>query len=252
METLKTISTLQETKKAESFTAFENLYLQVREKEKRINTDEETAMLPSVSSQHLYFKEWKLRGYSFKKLVQYLKNKNRLLNILEVGCGNGWLSAGLAATVPGTITGIDINSSELEQAKRVFGEKENLKFLQGDIQNQFLPDNFFDIIVFAASVQYFPSLKRIIQTAQQHLHPVGEIHILDSPFYKRSELEGAKDRTRKHYSSLGFSEMSSYYFHHCIDELKNFKYEILYNPDSLFNKFRRIKNPFYMIKIIQS
>ena len=118
-------------------------------------------MLPFVSSQHPYFKEWQFRAYSCKKLVQYLKNKNRQLNILEVGCGNGWLSAMLASTIPGTVTGIDINGTELEQAKRVFGEKENLTFLHSDIQNELLPNNFFDIIVFAATVQYFPFLQSL-------------------------------------------------------------------------------------------
>ena len=252
MQSLNTILPGQSSNEIENNSAFEQMYQKVREKEKRNYTDEEVANLPDIAPHHPFHKEWQLRAFSCNKQIEYLKNMNRPLEILEVGCGNGWLSAKLADMLQASVTGIDINSPELEQAKKVFGKKENLNFLLCDIQSELLQDKLFDVIVFAASIQYFTLLKKIIENAQQHLRLNGEILIIDSNFYKRTELEAAKQRTRNYYDSLGFPEMSKYYFHHCIDDLKIFNYEVLYNPDSILNKLLRNKNPFYLIKILSS
>src|SRR5882757_2465665 len=75
----------------------------------------------------------------------------------------------------------------------------------------------FDCIVFAASIQYFPSLKKALYKTLSCLKPGGEIHVLDTPFYKPENLERAKRQTLAYYTSFGYPEMADYYFHHCID-----------------------------------
>ncbi|MEI9943399.1 MAG: hypothetical protein WDN26_04195 [Chitinophagaceae bacterium] len=50
-----------------------------------------------------------------------------------------------------------------------------------------LKDRQFDIIIFAAAIQYFPSLAGIINTALDLLKEDGEIHIIDSHFYHSDE-----------------------------------------------------------------
>jgi len=52
---------------------FETIYTQLRQKERRIYTDEEVAQLPSISPTHIHFKEWLVRKHSSQKLVTYLK-----------------------------------------------------------------------------------------------------------------------------------------------------------------------------------
>ena len=96
MSLLKTIFPPQTATEEINLSAFETLYLRVREKEKRIYTDEQTARLPQISQQHPHYKEWLIREQSCNKLLQYIKKKECQLDILEVGCGNGWLSAQLA------------------------------------------------------------------------------------------------------------------------------------------------------------
>ena len=71
---------------------FESLYIQLREKEGRIYPDEEVAQLPVTSSTHPHYKEWLIRKESSQKLVSWLKKKKKPLDMLEIGCGNGWLS----------------------------------------------------------------------------------------------------------------------------------------------------------------
>jgi 2-polyprenyl-3-methyl-5-hydroxy-6-metoxy-1,4-benzoquinol methylase len=75
---------------------FERLYIALREQEQRLYTDEQVRQLPDIDPSHLHYKEWKIRKHSAERLISYLNKKKRRLNILEIGCGNGWLSAQLA------------------------------------------------------------------------------------------------------------------------------------------------------------
>jgi ubiquinone/menaquinone biosynthesis C-methylase UbiE len=171
------------------------------------------------------------------------------LNILDVGCGNGWLCHHLSKIPGSNIAGIDTNRTELNQAKRVFDRIENVEFFYGGIDNERIRNEKFDAIIFAASIQYFPSLDSIIPAALRLLRPEGEIHILDSHFYKSSELEIARKRSFDYYHSLQFAEMTKYYFHHCVNELNLYHHKIFYNPDLFHNRFIKNKNPFPWICI---
>ena len=229
--------------------AFEKLYMQLRKKEQRLYTDEEVRHLPQIASTHPHFKEWLIRKRSCDRLIKYLGKKNKPLDLLEIGCGNGWLSAQLAKNTSGKVVGMDINKEELTQAARVFSDISNLRFISGDIRSAQLEHNSFDIIVFAASVQYFLSLKEIVESAFQCLRAGGEVHILDTVFYKKNDLDAARQRTKDYYTALGFPEASDYYYHHCIKDLENFSARILYDPLSWMHKFGKNKYPFFWVCI---
>jgi len=228
---------------------FEEQYISVRQKENRLYGDEQVKWLPEIGRSHPHYKEWQIRRNSSDKLIQHLSDKKRELNILEVGCGNGWLCSQLSKIPGSNVAGIDINKTELDQAKRVFDHIENLEFLNCEIVDKNIRNEKFDAIIFAASIQYFPSLNEILLIALQVLNPDGEIHILDSSFYKPFELEMARKRTIDYYRSIEFASMSKHYFHHCIDELKPFNYKIFHNPDLIINWLMRNKNPFHWICI---
>jgi SAM-dependent methyltransferase len=228
---------------------FQDLYISLRNSEKRMYSDEEVLQLPEVHDDHQYRDEWKMRKDSAKKLVNYLIKKNRPLKILEVGCGNGWLSNQLAGIKYTVVTGVDINLVELQQATRVFVLQDNLSFVYGDISAGLMTGEKFDIIVFAASVQYFQSFRGVMNIVLELLCDGGEIHILDSHFYAMENLEAARERSRVYFKEMGFENMSKLYFHHSFDELQAFNYEILYDPNALVNKFLGKKNPFNWICI---
>ena len=223
---------------------FEEKYIRLRQKENRLHTDAELKLLPLVPAAHPYASEWQMRKRSAARLVQWLTGKRKPLRILEAGCGNGWLSHQLSAVPQSVVTGSDINFTELEQAARVFADLPNLYFIYGDIRNSFFREQYFDVIVLAASIQYFPSLQGIISAALRLLTPGGELHILDTPFYRQDELPAACIRTADHFRNMGFPEMSEHYFHHSWDELKRFDYRLLYDPAALQHFFARQKNPF--------
>lgn len=230
-------------------TDFEEIYIAARTKENRLYTDAQVASLPVVEQTHIHYREWEIRKRSAEKLFSRLQQKNKSLNILEVGCGNGWFSAMLAGMDKAMVTGADINQTELEQAKRVFGNKKNLDFLPDDIREIELEENRFDVIIFAASIQYFESVEAIIQAALLLLNMDGEIHILDSHFYKEPEVEAAAARTLSYYSSLGHEEMADHYYHHAIGSMKKFNHTFLFDPASLKNKLFKRTGPFPWICI---
>ena len=72
------------------FQAFEKTYLEVRAFEKRIYSDEDLVDLPFLNGKGALSREWKKRAHSLEKVKIYLKDKRGKL--LEIGCGNGWLS----------------------------------------------------------------------------------------------------------------------------------------------------------------
>jgi ubiquinone/menaquinone biosynthesis C-methylase UbiE len=228
---------------------FEKKYISIRCMENRLYSDEEVAVLPVISPQHPHFAEWEIRRRSSQRLIQYLGGRKKWMNILEVGCGNGWLAHGLAGIPGAEVTGLDINFTELQQAARVFNDNDHLRFIYGDISSGMLQDKRFDVIVFAASIQYFPSLTEICCKCLKLLKPGGEIHLIDSPFYETGEMDAARERSFRYYDSLGYPEMSEYYFHHGIQELRVFNHRVRQNPNSLFNRLKQGGNRFYWVSI---
>jgi ubiquinone/menaquinone biosynthesis C-methylase UbiE len=204
--------------------------------------------LPFIETTHIYFNEWQVRNRSASRLIHYLENKNKPLVILEVGCGNGWLSGRLAALKNSTVTGIDINKAELNQARRVFSGMPNLYFAEGDLKSIAF-ENRFDTVIFAASIQYFPVLDQVIGEALSFLNKTGEIHILDSHFYHFKDLEDAKQRSQLYYRSIGYAEMAAFYFHHSLESLGSFNYKLLFNPFSLKNRVFSKNDPFPWLSI---
>jgi 2-polyprenyl-3-methyl-5-hydroxy-6-metoxy-1,4-benzoquinol methylase len=228
---------------------FETLYADVRKKEKRLYSLQQVAALPEVSPTHVHCGEWTTRKRSSERLISYLKSKQQHLKVLEIGCGNGWLSNKMATDVDAEVVGIDINKIELSQAKTLWSHKIELDFVYGDIRDNIFKQDHFDIIVFAASVQYFSSLSEILPMALSLLNAGGEIHIIDSKIYRTRELQAAIERTKNYYVKLGYPEMAEHYFHHSWQQLKPFNYTVLIDPSSFINKLLGKNNIFPWIKI---
>ena len=228
----------------------EEQYSGSRSRENRAYTDEEVAVLPDITTAHPHHQEWLVRQRSCHRLIDYLTFKEREMSILEIGCGNGWMSSQLAMVPGSKVVGLDLNLIGLQQAARVFDYQPNLKFMYGDFRSGILQGLSFDIIVFAASIQYFPSLRDILDAALEQLNRNGEIHILDTRFYQPKELEAARKDTAAYYASLGFSEMAKHVFHPCSRDLKPFNHRRLYNPRSFRNRLfgKKTECPWICVK----
>ncbi len=224
--------------------AFAQQYIAVRKAEDRLYKDDTVAQLPDIDSRHPHSREWAIRKKSCAALTTFLSKKNRPLTILEVGCGNGWLCNRLTHIPQAMVTGIDVNTTELRQATRIFGNLPNLSFANASLSD-FASSIKYDAIIFAASIQYFPSLSEIINMALQNTVPGGEVHILDSPFYKNEAAAmAAEERSIQHYQQLGYPEMAIYYFHHSSSDLPMQHTTVQYNPSHWRSRLNRPCNPF--------
>lgn len=218
---------------------FESAYLAVREKEGRLFSDVLVKNLPDTPRSHPLVREWQIRKESSQRLIGYLKKTNASKVILEIGCGNGWLSNRLSEISATDVVGLDVNTVELKQAARVFNDKQNLSFVAGNVfstQLQFT----FDYIILASSIQYFPDLQTLLQHLLGRLADRGEIHIVESPLYNQDSVLEAKTRSSKYFDSQR-SPMNAHYYHHCWDALSSFDYTVPYDPKRILT---RIKNKF--------
>ncbi|MBK9097270.1 MAG: class I SAM-dependent methyltransferase [bacterium] len=230
---------------------FEDVYLKVRQKENRVYADAELILLPFASSSNPHKSEWDLRSKSFQRFREYLKTKKSDLNILDLGCGNGWFCGQLSKSFNQNFYCVDVNLTELIQGRRVFNS-EHLRFIYVNIFEAKLPEKGFDIILINAAIQYFPDISKLLNKLLTLLKVNGELHIIDSPIYSVNEAIKAKERTQNYYSSIGFPEMSDKYHHHTWEDIRQFNYKILYNPLTLTNKIKKIfvrDSPFPWIRI---
>jgi SAM-dependent methyltransferase len=208
-----------------------DLYLRVREREGRLFPDDLASALPHLPSDHPLAGEWQVRAESCERLKRYQARSSRPLTILDLGCGNGWLSQQLARLPGSRVFGLDRNPLELAQAVRLF-RGSNLAFLLADISSPPFLRQAFDVIVLASVIQYIPVLPALILGLRPLLKPGGEIHLLDSPIYRPGDLLAARERTRSYYADLGLPEMAAHYFHHPISSLEPFSPRWLYHPES--------------------
>jgi SAM-dependent methyltransferase len=211
-----------------------SFYLQVRRKEGRLYADDVVARLPEFAGDDQLSAEWRVRASSAECLTDYLSGSAQPLRILDLGCGNGWLSSRIAAVTGARVAGLDRNPVELAQAARVFGPNERLTWVEADIFQAPFRSGTFDDVVAASAIQYFPDLPRLIRTLAALLRADGEIHILDSPLYPAEELPAARERSRRHYQDLGFPRMAEFYHHHLLSALEPFEPLRLHNPQSPF------------------
>lgn len=238
----------------EDFTShpFEKAYIELRTCESRVYADHLLKNLPDIPSGHPLEKEWSIRKSSLTKLISYLR-KTSAKRILELGCGNGWLSHRLATSLVSEVFAMDINETELLQGARVFEGVKNLIFICGDIRTSKITPQSFDCIVLAASIQYFPDFGLLIKRLLSLLTPTGEIHIIDTPFYHDDKLATAKQRSKTYFENSGFAAMAPYYNHHTWSGLKSFNYKVMYEPGLVHHRIRSIffpMSPFPWIKIV--
>jgi ubiquinone/menaquinone biosynthesis C-methylase UbiE len=148
--------------------------------------------------------------------MKELAKEGKGLRVLEVGCGNGWLSAMLFQQGH-QVLGIDLFTAELEQAARVFPD--GPAFARADLFTSPIPDGVFDIVVFAASIQYFADIDKTLQRALELVRPNGSVHVLDTVLYRDAEAaNAAEERSRNYYAKLGNQDMAAHYHAHRLSE----------------------------------
>ena len=78
-------------------------------------------------------------------------------NVLDVGCGAGWLSRRLAKLVPeGRVVGMDISGEMIRHARRASVDFPNLMFVTGEVTQIPWQPQFFSHVISVESSYYWP------------------------------------------------------------------------------------------------
>ncbi len=218
---------------------FQDDYINTRAAENRIYSADQLRALPEVAHDNPHRQEWRIRTKTTKNLLNFLNRKKGITSILEIGCGNGWLSNRMATSTAYTVVGLDVNLLELKQAAEAFKSSKRVHFVFGNIADDIFVRNSFDVVILAAAIQYFKNLPDLFKHIFPLLKDRGEIHILDSPFYRADQLTEARKRSAHYFASIGHPEMERHYYHHSIDALNEFNPAIIYNPLKIKNRILR-------------
>jgi SAM-dependent methyltransferase len=124
--------------------------------------------------------------YYYKDILKFLKfNIPEQSNVLEIGCGTGYL---LNALNPSKGVGIDISQGMIDTAKTSYP---NLEFLQMDAEQMSLNETF-DYIVISDTLGYFEDIQKTFKELTKVSHKGTRIIItyhsfLWQPFLKMAE-----------------------------------------------------------------
>lgn len=118
-----------------------------------------------------HLNEWcKRRAESILQLLQSLKLDHP--EILDLGCGTGWLTEMLAHFGP--TTGVDLAESVIATAK---SRSPHITFMAGDIFQMPLPTNHFDVVVSQEVIAHVVDQAAYLDRAAQVIKPGGYLII---------------------------------------------------------------------------
>ena len=107
------------------------------------------------------------------------------LAVLDVGCGPGTITAGLAERVaPGTVTAVDAEPGVLEEARRAVEGRglANVRFAVADVHDLDFPDDSFDIVHAHQVLQHVPDPVRALREMRRVCRPGGLVAARDADF----------------------------------------------------------------------
>ena len=113
----------------------------------------------------------------YSTLVPLLKKG---LRVLDVGCGTGAISKGIAEHVgsEGYVTGIDNTEAFIVSGSETYKDVGNLELIHADLF-QFNPKEKFDLVVAARVLQWLSNPKEALKKLGSFLKPGGQVSILD-------------------------------------------------------------------------
>jgi SAM-dependent methyltransferase len=113
-------------------------------------------------------------------ILPYLRPGKRLL---DVGCGPGTITLGLAVAVaPGEVVGIDREPAQVERARALAAEQEvtNVRFEVGDAEEIPFSNASFDVAFEHTLLEYVADPLRVVREMFRVLKPGGIIGVADS------------------------------------------------------------------------
>jgi ubiquinone/menaquinone biosynthesis C-methylase UbiE len=102
------------------------------------------------------------------------------MRVLDVGCGTGAITSGIAEMVGenGSVTGIDNSEHLIAKGKDYYQHVPNLELITTDLF-KYDPKEKFDLVVSARVLQWLSNPEKALLKLKDFLNPGGQISILD-------------------------------------------------------------------------
>lgn len=201
----------------------------------------------------------KMRDILIDFMLQSSKDHNKIKNILEIGCGTGYVTQALTELFPSAhITAVDIAPGMINEAKPKF-KNNSVDFICSDIEKMDLT-NTYDIIISNATFQWFNHMPQTIKKLYDALNSNAVLcfsifgkytfHELNQCFNEIKELMSIKESISSGQSFYNLNELDIL----CKDAVRNkinnneivvqskeiFEYEYFDNCKDFFNSIKKI------------
>jgi trans-aconitate 2-methyltransferase len=118
--------------------------------------------------------------------------------VLDIGCGDGRITAQIAARVPrGAVVGVDSSSAMIAFASEHFGraERSNLRFETADARRLSFREEF-DLVVSFNALHWVPEQDAALRSVRSAMKPDGRAQLRLVPKGERKSLENVIEETR--------------------------------------------------------
>ncbi|WP_329149137.1 methyltransferase domain-containing protein [Streptomyces niveus] len=125
---------------------------------------------------------WRTAANSAAYLLPELRSG---LDVLDVGCGPGTITADLAALVaPGTVTAVDAAANVLERASDTVAGRglDNVRFAVADVHALDFPDDSFDVVHAHQVLQHVGDPVQALREMRRVCRPGGVVAARDSDY----------------------------------------------------------------------
>jgi len=182
---------------------WERAYAALREREGR--SDPEARLARPYLKKGPLVAQWRIRARTYDRfvaavLVPLERARGRPLSILDLGAGDGWLAARMAARGHRAVA-LDVRLDTIDglAAGALLGRQSKRRFARVAASFEALPARgvTFDLAVFNASIHYAADLPLVLSEARRAVRGGGRIVLLDSPFYRSAEAGEAMVRQKE-------------------------------------------------------
>ncbi len=111
-----------------------------------------------------------------------LTGAGELGRALEIGCGAGFVAAGLNDRYGTSVVGVDIDPEQIKIARERQGEREGLRFLEADAANLPFKDEEFDLVISQMVLHHIPDWQGTLAELARVLK-LGCLYIFDDAVY---------------------------------------------------------------------
>ncbi|MEU0083075.1 class I SAM-dependent methyltransferase [Streptomyces sp. NPDC006274] len=125
---------------------------------------------------------WRTAANSAAYLIGELRSG---LDVLDVGCGPGTITADLAELVaPGHVTAVDAAADVLDRARAYAEERglDNLRFAVADVHGLDFPDDSFDVVHAHQVLQHVGDPVQALREMRRVCRPGGVVAVRDSDY----------------------------------------------------------------------